>query len=121
MHAECELDAFRCICLTPKHETEAWILADGQAVLGSVGVEGNPLAYGLPASPQEAERLADPKRALNDALDAMNVRPRSRNLDLLFPTIANRQRLSELYRAQTIRDFRDRVHTSLIAAGFLHS
>ncbi len=119
MHAECDLEAFRCICLTPRHETEAWILADGSAVLGSVGIEGDPQAYGLPASPQEAERLVDPKRVLNDALDAMNVRPRSRNLDLLFPTIANRQRLSELYRAQSIRNFRDGVRAALIGADFL--
>lgn len=121
MHTECGMEPFRCICLTPRHETEAWILADGPAVLEAVGVVGNPVAYGLPASPQEAERLVDAKQTLMRALDAMDVRPRSRNLELLFSTIANRQNLEELYRAKSVRDFRESVHGSLVAAGFLNS
>lgn len=121
MTERCNLDGFRCVCLTPRHETEAWVLADGEAVLSAVGVTGNVVTYGLPATPQAAEGLADPKRTLEDALDAMQVRARSRHSELLFPAIANAQRLSELYRAPTIRTFRDRVRNALVSAQFLES
>ena len=119
MTERCDIDDFRCVCITPRHETEAWVLADGEAVLSAVGVNGSLATYGLPLSPQAAEGLPDPKKTLADALDAMNVRARTRHAELLFPAIANAQRLPQLYRAPTIRTFRDQVRHALVGGNFL--
>lgn len=119
VRAECNLANFRCICLTPSRETEAWILADGPAILEAVGITGNPSSYGLPVNAHAAERLVNPKATLNSALDAMRVRERSRNLEVLYPSIANRQSLDQLYGSVTVRGFRDRLRGALRAIQFI--
>lgn len=116
---ECGIPHTQCVCITPKHETEAWILADPNAVLDSVGIVGEPTDFDLPSAPKEAEKLKDPKSAFQNALDKMNVRPRSRASSFLFPAIANRQNLQEVYRMSEIRALRDQVQASLTSLGFV--
>ncbi|WP_347404648.1 hypothetical protein [Solwaraspora sp. WMMD1047] len=50
----------------PVRETEAWLLADGQALRDALGVRWSDVDMGLPASPREVERIVDPKKLLND-------------------------------------------------------
>lgn len=111
----CGIEDYRCICVTPKHETEGWVLADPAAVMGSVGLIGNPQRFGLPASANEAERLNDPKAVLKQALDRMGVRKRSQDVEFLFPAIANRQDLAEIYRVQTLSRFRECIKDALVS------
>jgi hypothetical protein len=68
MHALCGWPHVRCITISPRHETEAWILADPQAVTGALGYLGSSGSIGLPASASEAERIGDPKAVLEEAV-----------------------------------------------------
>nr|MDT0663059.1 DUF4276 family protein [Micromonospora sp. DSM 115978] len=54
------------VAVVPVRETEAWLLADGQALRDALGVRWSDADMGLPASPREVERVVDPKKLLND-------------------------------------------------------
>lgn len=55
----------RCIAVVPVHETEAWALADGDAIRDVLGTTRTDVDLGLPPLP-EIERLPDPKRLLDE-------------------------------------------------------
>jgi hypothetical protein len=40
----CEWNPVRCVTLTPRHETEAWVLADANAVRAALDYTGAPIA-----------------------------------------------------------------------------
>ena len=119
IRAKCDITNARCICITPKHEIEAWVLADHQAVLDAVGIVGNPTDYGLPSTPRQAERLENPKETLMASLNKMRIRKRKQDVEFLFPAIANRQNLQKLYRIDAIGSLRDSLRRSLIELGFI--
>ncbi|GAB2917513.1 hypothetical protein GCM10027280_00660 [Micromonospora polyrhachis] len=54
--------------VVPIRETEAWLLADGEALRRALGVRWSDVEMGLPAHPKGVERIADPKRVLNDVM-----------------------------------------------------
>ena len=53
----CGWPSDRTIVLSPRHEMEAWAIADGDAVCRALGYKGKPIELQLPASPLAAERL----------------------------------------------------------------
>lgn len=112
MHAVCNWPLVRCVTISPRHETEAWILADPQAVTAALGYLGSPDSIGLPGDANQAERLSDPKAVLAEAM--VQVRGRSRRLDVkqIFPAIAQRQSLAKLRQARSFAAF----EASLLAA-----
>ncbi|MEQ4302501.1 hypothetical protein ABNF97_14080 [Plantactinospora sp. B6F1] len=56
------------VAVVPVRETEAWLLADGDGLRRALGVRWTDTAMGLPAHPKDVERIADPKRVLNEVL-----------------------------------------------------
>ena len=44
----CSWPSDRCVTITPRHETEAWLLADSSAVTAALGYKGDPGELGLP-------------------------------------------------------------------------
>lgn len=94
MHARCNWPPARCIIISPRHETEAWILADPEAVASALGYVGPPASIGLPAEAREAEHLVDPKAVLNAAANQIRGRRRPFEIRRLFPAIAQRQSLA---------------------------
>lgn len=64
------------VAVVPVHETEAWVLADGNALRAVFGSTLNDAALGLPAQPAGLERLAEPKLTLAGAFGA--TRPTGR-------------------------------------------
>lgn len=119
LNAECNWPPERCITITPRHETEAWLLADASAVAGALGYTGDPTDIGLPNSAREAERLVDPKKVLADALAEISERRRSHHLETLFPSIAQRQNLAALRQSRSFSDFEGRLRHALKAIRFL--
>ncbi len=79
----------RAIAVVPVRETEAWALADGDAIRTAFGSNRDDSSLGIPARIAEVESLPDPKRSLNDAWRAAWPNRRRRNqsatgcLDLL--------------------------------------
>lgn len=112
MRNRCEWPSIRCITITPRHETEAWILADPQAVTAALGYYGPPASLGLPANAREAERLTDPKAVLVAAVNQIRGRRRPFDPKQIYPAIAQRQSLSTLRRARSFSVF----EASLVAA-----
>ncbi len=62
---ELQDDARRPLAVVPVHETEAWLLADGDALRAAFGTRKSDADLGLPARPRDVESLPDPKEALN--------------------------------------------------------
>lgn len=112
MHAVCAWPSTRCITITPRHETEAWVLCDPDAVTDALGFRGNAADIGLPRNAAEAERLRDPKETLNTVIRNVRGRRRGENPTILYPAIAQRQDLGKLRASVSFAAF----ETKLIAA-----
>lgn len=116
-HALCDFPPDRCVVVTPRHETEAWILADPEAVGGALGFRGSPAELGLPANAPEAERLRDPKAVLKEAISQVRGRRSSQNVGQLIPAIAQRQSIAALQRSASFQAFEARFATALRSLG----
>jgi hypothetical protein len=117
MHALCDWPPVRCIMISPRHETEAWILGDPQAVTSALGYNGPPDAIGLPANAAQAERLADPKAILSRAVNQVRGRRRRFNERQMFPAIAQRQSFAMLRQARSFVAFEARLLSALANLG----
>jgi len=109
----------RCITITPRHETEAWILADGTALTAALGYNGDPAEVGLPGDARAAERLVDPKLVLRAAVEAITGRRRRQSIDYVLPAIAQRQRLECLRGSASFMQFEARLRGCLQSLGCL--
>ena len=114
----CGFQTERAIKMCPRHETEAWALADRQAICEVLGFNGNPIDLGLPSTPRQAEKLPDPKAALSTAIQRASGR-RKMNPGRLLPLIAQAQRLSELRRASSFAHFENQIVDAMTRYGFM--
>jgi hypothetical protein len=107
--------------VVPVHETEAWLLADGEALRVVFGTRRTAKDLGLPTVPAEVESLPDPKNALREAQRrALDGRGRSRrNLDLPYELIAETVDLAALRRLSAFRRFEADLREALAALGLL--
>ena len=102
----CDWPSARCVRVSPRHETEAWILSDPAAILGALGYRGDHRKIGLPDDAWAAERLSDPKAVLGDALRQITgSRHRRVRVERLFPAIAQRQSLDSLRQSTSFQTF----------------
>jgi hypothetical protein len=114
----CQWPLKRCITLTPRHETEAWLLADPNAIVGALGYQGDPSGLGLPMDAKAAERLTDPKATLEAAVKQVGgTRRRNTNVAQLFPAIAQRQSIQALRTSESFGHFEGRLRTCLADIG----
>ncbi|MEO5335578.1 MAG: DUF4276 family protein [Magnetospirillum sp. WYHS-4] len=117
VEARCSLRSARCIVMEPRHETEAWVMADPDAVLGALGFRGGRQALALPADADEAERLVDPKATLKNAVNAVRNRRACRGDADLFTAIAQRQAIDRLRGAASFRSFEGALRGGLADLG----
>jgi hypothetical protein len=117
MHRLCEWPIERCILIQPRHETEAWILADAAAILDSLGFNGAPAEIGLPADAIAAERLADPKATLEEAVRQVRGRRSPLVAGTLFAAVALRQDFAKLRRSRSFRRFEQSIRIALASLG----
>ncbi|MCW1987041.1 UNVERIFIED_ORG: hypothetical protein M2348_002791 [Sphingomonas sp. R1F5B] len=118
--ALCGFPLERCVIIAPRHETEAWMLADREAVGAALGYNGDLGALGLPANAREAERLADPKATLDRAIRDVRGRRSPPNVHQIIPAIAQRQRLDRLRASLSFRQFEDELARAMIGLGCIH-
>lgn len=109
----CAWPLVRCVVIMPRTETESWLLADPAAVTAALGFTGSPAAIGLPANAREAERLAQPKAALETAVRAVRGKNRRFNVQQLFSLIAQKQSIAALRHAPSFVDFETSLHEAL--------
>ena len=117
MHDLCKWPPARCIFVSPRKETEAWILSDGKAVVSALGYAESPASIGLPMTAAEAEGLADPKSTLKYAVRQVRGRRRFLSEDALFPAIAQRQSFDILRRSRSFADFERNLRVALADIG----
>ena len=103
----------RCITISPGHETEAWILADPQAVTEALGYRGAPETIGLPSDATQAEKRTDPKAVLAAAMTEARGRRRIADVRQIVPAIAQRQSLGRLRQSKSFGDFEARTREAL--------
>lgn len=120
-HQRCAWPLERCVIVTPRHETEAWILADPAAVCSSLGYSGSHASIGLPTNAREAERLVDPKAVLSQAANQIRGRRKRQSAEQLLPAIAQRQSLSVLRSAASFRLFEASLVNALRSIGCLNA
>ena len=113
MHAVCEWPPARCIVISPRHETEAWMLADPFAVTGAFGYTGPPDSIGLPVNASDAERLENPKETLAAAMIQVRGRRRRPDIRQIIPAIAQRQSLDNLRRSRSFTSFEASLRVAL--------
>lgn len=121
MHALCCFDHARCIPISPRHETEAWVLADPLAVTDALGYRGPPDSIGLPSNATDAERLSDPKTVLAAAVNRVRGRRRPFDVKQLFPAIAQRQSLGKLREANSFASFEISLLAALTSLGCIEA
>lgn len=68
IQAQLAADGTRTVAVVPVRETEAWTVADGEALRAAFGTRKTNDQLGIPTQPRDVEGLLDPKKALTSAL-----------------------------------------------------
>jgi hypothetical protein len=113
----CGWDPIRCVILTPRHETEAWVLSDPKAVIGALDYTGSSASIGLPPNGAAAEALPDPKAVLAAATNEILGRRRRQAGSQLFTAIAQNQTLGSLRECESFQIFESNLRRALISLG----
>jgi hypothetical protein len=110
----------RCIEIKPRHETEAWALCDANAVLETIGYNGNAADLGLPNNANAAEALPDPKAILTEAIvSARGGRRRGGRVEIPLAAIAQRQSLTALRTSKSFVAFEKALLSALATLGLV--
>lgn len=112
----CGFDPRAAVMLSPQKELEAWALSDLAAVKAALGVNAIPGNL-MPATPEAAERLLDPKANLDEIVRTV-VRRRSVTRQILV-RIAQEQSIEELRRANSFKAFEACLREILEQHGFI--
>lgn len=111
----CAWPSARCIPVMPTREMEAWVIADPAAVASILGFRGELARLGLPASPADAERVADPKAALREAVRVVRGDGRRAEIGELLAGIAQRQDLGRLRQMGSFARFEGLLLAALVS------
>jgi len=101
------------VAVVPVRETEAWLLADGQALRNALGVRWSDVEMGLPGSPRQVEQIADPKKVLNEVMRRV-----SRSVGDHLGQLGERVDLDRLQQVPAYRRWWDDTRQALVALGY---
>lgn len=113
----CQWNSDRCVVLAPRHEMEAWALADPEAVMQALGYRGKANSLGIPSTAAEAERLTDPKSILEQAARQIQRRRFGKGGAQLFSSIAQNQSIEALRGSESFRSFESGLRKGLYSLG----
>lgn len=124
---EAILEAFpegtrRIVGLVPKRETEAWALADIDALARVLATRADLVSLGVPENPRLVESLADPKAVLDTVVQASRKARRRRRAPRggeFLDRLADEIRLSELERVPTFATVRRKLGVALTDLAFV--
>lgn len=116
-----ELTNTRGVAVVPARVTEAWALADGDALRGAFGTTLDDEGLGIPDRPQEVERIADPKQALDHALGEAvgGSRRRRHQVSTYLNAIGERVGLARLRSVPAYRRFEGDLRAALRQLGYI--
>jgi hypothetical protein len=112
----------KLVPITPVRMTEAWMLADPEALRIVIGTRLEAADLGLPAHPHEVESDAHPKQTFQTALHrALADRPRRRqNIDIstVYEPLARQISLARLNLVPAYSQFVEELSHTLVALHF---
>lgn len=103
----------RLVMVVPVRETEAWMLADGDALRAVMRVKWPDSQFGVPAPPRRVEEIADPKQVLKGLGDRV-----SRTFDAYLDRLGEEISIETLSRVPAFRQWWDDTRSALTEAGF---
>ncbi|MEV6349390.1 hypothetical protein [Actinoplanes sp. NPDC051851] len=103
----------RLIPVIPIRKTEAWVLADGDALRDVLGVRWTDTELGVPARPRDVERIPEPK----DPIGRL-VRRLARPIDDFYEELAESISLDVLRTVPSFAAVRDRTTSALAQLGY---
>lgn len=109
------------VAVIPVRETEAWLLADGNALRQAFGTCRTDADLGIPINSREVERIADPKQVL-DAVCAMATnrrRGRQKKASAYFEIIGELVSMAELEKVPAFKIMHDELSGALWRLGFI--
>ena len=112
----------RPVGVVPVRETEAWALANGNALRDVFGTNAEDGELGIPVVPKDVEVVADPKRALEAAYAAAQggrKGRRRRKAASLLEVLGERVRLSVLAGVPAFATLRANLQTALAESNYL--
>lgn len=113
----CNWPLERTVYLSPRHETEAWALADPSAICRAFGFTGSVRELELPTSGAAADRIVDPKAHLSRVIERLTGR---RGMGSGYLTaIAQEQAVEALRTSPSFCSFEAELRNSLVALGCL--
>lgn len=121
MNDHCNLRIDRSVLITPRHEVEAWILADRKALLKTLGYRDDANNLGLPTTATAAERIVDPKASLMSAIATIYGRRKSKKRRLNFSAVAINQNIATLRGSDSFSLFEENLRTSLRTFGIIRT
>ena len=101
------------VAVVPVRETEAWTLADGDALRAVLGVPHSDADLGLPGRARGVEQITDPKATLRAAQSTAGRR-RMRSVDLLH-LLGERISLERLAHVPAFEELRSDLVNALVA------
>ena len=107
--------------VVPVRETEAWMLADIDAIQRLLGTKQDASDLGLPTRVRGVEQIADPKSTLKTILDrALGVR-RARKVGVrpLYGALGAETSIDKLRMVPAFARFESEFHATLAALGFI--
>jgi hypothetical protein len=108
------------VAVIPVRETEAWALADGDALRGAFGTRLSDDDLGLPSNPRDVERIRDPKRTLEEAYARVTGKKRrSRGASAFLETIWERVKIERLKLIPAYAEFERELITALRTLGYI--
>ena len=103
----------RLVPVVPVRETEAWLLADGDALRTAFGVRWSDRELGLPSEPARVEQVADPKAVVNRLGDRVG-----RGADRYFERLGGLVSLEVLGRVPAFARLRADIIGALTGLGY---
>ena len=116
-----EMTNTHCVAVVPVRETEAWALADGDALRGAFGTNLDDEGLGIPTRPQEVERLPVPGQVLDHALREVvgGSRRRRYRVTTYLNAIGERVCLTQLRAVPAYRRFEGDLRAALRQLGYI--
>lgn len=114
----CGLTSERCVCVVPRHETEAWCLADQNALRRAIGLSQNYTFNGLPRRPSQVENLNDPKLVANSIMNEAVRGTKRRARPFPLASVANEQDLGVLRTLPSFLEMEADLKRALGGLGF---
>lgn len=113
LHAAWGERAERLVMVVPVRETEAWMLADGNALRAVMRVTWPDNQMGVPVSPRRVEEVADPKQLLNRLSERV-----SRTFDAYLERLGEEVSIDVLSRVPAFQQWWNDTRSALAGAGF---